>query len=153
VILLRLSLSGNIEVKHDAYKVNSSCFCSAKLAQHKSKTYPELNCGRSLNFSFQLNVSLSERLSKRLSQKVKSHNVFNMQAGRPRSTRDVMQCCTREQELLAQYMNDDDSTSSSPTTAVLSHLGFGLVFFTVLSATLLWFHSRRLSRCSESDSV
>jgi len=72
-------------------------------------------------------------------------DVFNVQAGGARSTQDLMQCCSREQELLAQYMNvdstsssNDNSASSSPTTAaVLSHLGFVLVFFTVLRATLL----------------
>lgn len=79
------------------------------------------------------------------------YQVFNdrrFAAGQPRSTKDLMECCTRDQELLAQYINADstteadsatESTNSSPTPlkfASRSQLGLLLVLVSVLSALL-----------------
>ena len=62
------------------------------------------------------------------------------QAGSPRSTKDLMQCCTREQEQLAQYISaqsaNADSSASALKYASYSHLGFALVLSIALSALL-----------------
>ena len=59
-----------------------------EFSERKAKTYLKLNCSLSPDFSVQLNVSLSERLSSSLSQKVKSPTVSQ------RNDADVTHCKT-----------------------------------------------------------